>query len=94
MMQLYFRTGCPFCAKVQNALDNLELSEGSDYEIINSDPGTEGREEAVKLGGKAQFPLMVDADTIMYESDDIIEYIEGKFSSAFPESEGNDEDDE
>jgi len=35
----------------------------------------------VKLGGKSQVPFLVDGNTMMYESDDIVQYLKSKFSS-------------
>ena len=70
MLKLYYATYCPYCAKV---IKNFNET-GVKYELINAEPDTEGRDELVKLGGKAQIPFLVDGNTMMYESNDIIEY--------------------
>lgn len=75
MIQLYLRADCPFCHKVIDATAKLGLQEGRDFEIIDSAPGTRGRETVVQLGGKAMVPFLVDGTTWMYESDDIINYL-------------------
>jgi glutathione S-transferase len=76
MIQVYVRAGCPFCQKVEKAAAALGLKEGSDIEFINAAPGTPGREVVLSLGGKAMVPFLVDGEQRMYESDDIIAYLE------------------
>ena len=69
---LYFRPGCPFCAKV------LEVSEELGVEFVMKNIYDEGiSEELVARGGKAQVPYFVDEEknVEMYESDDIIAYL-------------------
>ena len=73
-LRLYDMEGCPYCRAVREALTAL----GLDVEIYPCPKGGEHyRAEAVALGGKMQFPLLVDlnADTVMYESADIINYL-------------------
>ncbi len=74
MIKLYVKTGCPFCSKVTGALDAYQIP----YEERNvSDPQIS--DELLSLGGKKQTPFMVDGDTMMYESQSIISYVEGKY---------------
>lgn len=75
MIDLYIWKSCPFCRKVLQAVDEMGLQEGRDYQVIDAAPGTPGREEVAKKGGKSMVPFLVDDDTFMYESDDIIEYL-------------------
>lgn len=79
MIKLYIMDGCPYCQKVMRKIEELKLEKGKDFEIVDSLPGTQGREELIKIGGKGQVPFLVDGDQHMYESDDIIGYIEEKF---------------
>lgn len=75
MLTLYVKTGCPYCAKVLAAGEDL----GLEFNLKNvSDEAIET--ELVTRGGKRQMPYLVDGDTgvEMYESDDIIEYLEAK----------------
>jgi glutaredoxin len=75
MLTLYVKTGCPYCAKVLAAGEDLDL----EFNVKNvSDEAIET--ELVTRGGKRQMPYLVDGDTgvEMYESDDIIEYLEAK----------------
>ncbi len=73
-LRLYDMEGCPFCRAVREALTALHL----DVEIYPCPKGgTRFRPEAERLGGKQQFPLLVDpnTNTVMYESQDIIDYL-------------------
>ena len=78
MIQLYIRGGCPFCKKVETAAVKMGLTRDKDYQLIDASPSTPGREVVMKLGGKAMVPFMVDGETFMYESDDIIAYLKTK----------------
>ncbi len=76
MMQIFVKTGCPFCARALAALD----AHGLAYEEKNvSDP--EVVKELIQLGGKKQEPFLVDGDMMIYESRAIIEYIERKYGN-------------
>lgn len=73
-LRLYDMEACPFCRAVREALTALHL----DAEIYPCPKGgTRFRPEAERLGGKQQFPLLVDDNTgvILYESQDIINYL-------------------
>ena len=73
-LRLYDMEGSPFCKLVREALTAL----GLDAEIYPCPRGGKRyRPEAMRIGGKAQFPLLVDPnnDTVMYESSDIIDYL-------------------
>jgi glutathione S-transferase len=71
---LYDMEGCPYCRLVREAFSALHL----DVEIRPCPKGgTRFRPEAVRIGGKAQFPLLVDENTgtTLYESADIVAYV-------------------
>ncbi len=74
LLELYEFEGCPFCRIVREALTELDLDA-----MIYPCPkrGRRFRPLAIELGGKAQFPLLVDPNTnvTMYESLDIIAYL-------------------
>ena len=76
MIKLYIRSGCPFCHKVLDGASQLGLVEGKDYITIDAAPGTAGRETLMQLGGKAMVPFLVDGQTSMYESSDILDYLQ------------------
>lgn len=73
-LDLYDFEGCPFCRKVREAFTILDL-EANVYPCPKGGPRF--REDVVRMGGKAQFPYLVDANTgkALYESDDINRYL-------------------
>lgn len=73
-LELYEFEGCPFCRKVREVLSVLDL-EAVVYPCPKG--GTRFREQAKALGGKAQFPFLVDPNsgTKLYESNDIVAYL-------------------
>ncbi len=77
MIELYINTRCPFCQKVLKAADECGLEEGKDYTTIDATAGTPGREVVLHVGGKGMVPFLVDGDSSMYESDDIVTYLKG-----------------
>ncbi|CAN6270072.1 unnamed protein product [Urochloa humidicola] len=73
-LQLYEFEACPFCRRVREAMTELDLS----VEVYPCPKGSlRHREMVKKIGGKEQFPLLVDASTgvTMYESGDIVNYL-------------------
>jgi glutathione S-transferase len=80
MLELYQKESCPYCQKVRAKMTELDL----DYICRNVRDGNSKKESLlVKLGGKVQVPFLVDTDSnvAMYESDDIVRYLEEKYSS-------------
>ncbi|KAG2500151.1 hypothetical protein HYH03_001733 [Edaphochlamys debaryana] len=73
-LELYEFEGCPFCKKVREAMCILDLDA-----IMYPCPkdGATWRPKANAMGGKKQFPFLVDPNTgkQMYESDEIIAYL-------------------
>ncbi len=73
-LELYDIEGSPYCRIVRETLTELDIDV-----LIKPCPknGQRFRAEALKRGGKAQFPLMVDpnTDTVLLESADIIDYL-------------------
>ncbi len=70
-MTLYVLPGCPFCAKVDRFLDANGIA-------IEHKSVTDPANAAVvrELGGKVQSPCLVENGKAMYESDDIIAYLQ------------------
>lgn len=77
MLTLYIRPGCPYCAKVLRAGEEL----GIPFEL-KSVSNPEVAEELRTRGGKLQVPYLVDAGkgVEMYESDDIIDHLHATFT--------------
>jgi glutathione S-transferase len=73
-LRLYEFEGCPYCRKVREALSILDL-EADVFPCPKGGPRF--RPEVVRMGGKAQFPYLVDPNTgkAMYESDEIVRYL-------------------
>ena len=79
MLVLYVRTGCPYCAKVIDELQNL----GVPYEERNiADVGVAG--ELIARGGKRQVPYLVDSErgVELYESMDIVHYLNEHYAAS------------
>ncbi|HKY92941.1 MAG TPA: glutathione S-transferase N-terminal domain-containing protein [Nevskiaceae bacterium] len=73
-LKLYDIEVSPYCRLVREVLTELDL----DVMILPCPSrGTRFRPEAERIGGKQQFPLLVDENTgtTMYESADIIDYL-------------------
>ncbi|MDC0662714.1 glutathione S-transferase N-terminal domain-containing protein [Marinobacter sp. SS21] len=71
---LYDMEACPYCRRVREALSALQL----DVEIRPCPKGGKSfRQDAEALGGKQQFPMLVDENTgkALYESTDIVTYL-------------------
>lgn len=74
LFELYEFEGCPYCRIVREVLTELDL----DAEIRPCPKGgTRFRPRLLELGGKEQFPYLVDPSTgtALYESADIIAYL-------------------
>jgi len=73
-LELYEFESCPFCRKVREALSILDL-EAVVYPCPKG--GSRYREQVKQLGGKAQFPYLVDPNTgkALYESGEIVRYL-------------------
>lgn len=80
-LSLYqFRT-CPFCIKVRRSMKQLTLN----IELRDAQKNQQHRQELIDGGGEAKVPclrIVHDDDRIewMYESDDIISYLQKSFA--------------
>ena len=74
---LYMFDACPFCKKV---LDFTTMY-GIDIEIKDVRKNKTFKEELIAIGGKKQVPFLQDEDAWiqMYETQDIIAYLEEKY---------------
>ncbi|KAE9619596.1 hypothetical protein Lal_00038070 [Lupinus albus] len=77
-IEIYEFESCPFCRKVREIVAILDI-DVLFYPCPRNGPNF--RPKVVEIGGKQQFPYMVDpnTDTSMYESDDIIRYLVGQY---------------
>lgn len=79
MLTLYVKSTCPFCQKVCAFIDEMNL----DVVLKEVSENETFREELIAHGGKKQVPYLVDTDkdVAMYESDDIIDFLELNYST-------------
>jgi glutathione S-transferase len=79
-LELYELPGCPYCAKVIEKLDELDLEYVS-HEV----PRSHGeRTEVEAVSGQTGVPVLVDPDNEvegMSESDDIVAYLERTYGA-------------
>lgn len=80
LLELYDMEACPYCRKVREALTMLDLDA-----MIRPAPhgGTRFRPEAIRRGGKRQFPLLFDpsCDLQLYESNDIVAHLYARYGA-------------
>lgn len=74
---LYNLEASPYCRKVRETFNELNL----DYRVENVGKASARRPELVERGGKMMVPYLIDpnTDTEMYESDDIVAYLEATY---------------
>ncbi|KAK8491355.1 hypothetical protein V6N13_126200 [Hibiscus sabdariffa] len=77
-IEIYEFEGCPFCRKVREIVAVLDI-DVLFYPCPKNGPNF--RPKVAEMGGKQQFPYMVDPNTgvAMYESDEIIKYLVEKY---------------
>ncbi|MFB6301163.1 MAG: glutathione S-transferase N-terminal domain-containing protein [Halobacteriales archaeon] len=71
---LYSLDGCPYCEKVEDALDEHDI----DYETRWVEGLHSKRNEVKRVSGQRAVPVLIDEDTgvTMAESDNIVDYVE------------------
>ena len=74
---LYVKAGCPFCAKVLNFMDEHHIV--LPVMDVTLEPHKDAYDELINIGGKFQVPCLVFDGKAMYESDDIIAYLNKTF---------------
>jgi len=69
-MELFYFPECPFCNKVRAYMAQNDI----EIPLLNAhDPENEAR--LIELGGMRQVPALLHDGEILYESDDIIEFL-------------------
>ncbi len=73
MIEIYILETCPFCQKVMNFMDEHNINYKK-INILEDDNLT----KLISLGGKEQVPYIYNTETDegLYESGDIINYLE------------------
>ncbi len=80
-VELYALPGCPYCAKVERVLEELDIP----YEKHEVPPDHADRSRVRELTGRTQVPVIVDRDhgiDGMAESDHIIEHLRATYGEA------------
>ena len=69
-LTLYYKPMCPYCQKVLNFMNQNKIS----LPLKNTE-NENLRGELIKLGGKPQVPCLSIDGKALYESDDIVEWL-------------------
>ena len=79
MLTLYYKPTCPFCQRVLGEAEEMGIK--FNLKDISTDDSV--AEELIARGGKRRVPYLVDTDraTEMYESGDIIKYLQAHYSN-------------
>ena len=75
-MTLYHTEWCPECAVVRDKLENL----GIIYDHVIVPDFRPMREEVMKVSGQQYVPVLVDGDTVLTETVDILSYLDSEAS--------------
>jgi Glutaredoxin and related proteins len=76
-LTLYQLDGCPYCEKVAERMDDLDLAYETEWvEAMHST-----RDEVKRVSGQRGVPVLVDDDrgVTMAESERILEYLDGSY---------------
>ena len=75
MLEVYQFEGCPYCSKVRKKLSQL----GMDFIARQADK--QERTRVKEVSGQRNVPVLKDpnTDTVMPESDDIVDYLEEQY---------------
>jgi glutathione S-transferase len=76
MITLYHRSDCPFCWKVRLGLEELQI----DYNTVNTRLG-EKHPDVVRYNPKGAVPVLLDGETVIWESNAILEYLDDKYAT-------------
>jgi glutathione S-transferase len=78
MLRLYQLERCPWCAAARQGLANV----GAEYEIIEVMRDREARNEVQELTGQPLVPVLVDGDTVVWDSRRIVRYLYSTYDAA------------
>ena len=75
-LELMVRQFCPYCRKVRSFMDE----KGIDIPIRDVYADVDAMEKLAVVGGKNQVPCLFINDEPLYESDDIIAFLDKEFA--------------
>jgi glutaredoxin 3 len=73
-IKLYTGAYCPFCRRVKNELERLDL----DYEAVDAD--ADGRDEVIQLSGQRAIPILTICDEVLVDSSQIIRELRSRYA--------------
>lgn len=73
-LELFKRDTCPYCVKVQMLIEELGVEDQIEQLDITKDPAA--RQRLIEVGGKQQVPCLFIDGKPLYESRDIMNWIE------------------
>lgn len=74
-LALYYRPTCPFCVKVLKRMEDLGIEDSIALKNISGDEEAEAT--LISVGGKRQVPCLFIDGKPLYESSDIVSWLEG-----------------
>lgn len=79
MLNLYVKTGCPYCLRVIDANETIKAP----LVLRNVSENSDLKSELVDKGGKSQTPYLEDTEkgVSMYESIEIIKYLKENYGN-------------
>ena len=73
-IKLYAGDYCPYCLRVKNELERLDL----EYEAVNAD--ADGRVEIAQLSGQRKIPILTIGDEVLVDSTHIIRELRKRYA--------------
>ena len=77
-MTLYYTEWCSECALVRNKLSEFDI----EYESIIVHDVRPFRKQVYEVSGQYYVPVLVDGETVLTETGDILKYLDSFFSSS------------
>jgi glutathione S-transferase len=78
MIRLYQLERCPWCAAARQGLANV----GQEYETVEVPRERASRDEVIALSGQPLVPVIVDGDTVVWDSRRIVRYLYATYDPA------------
>jgi glutaredoxin 3 len=73
-IRLYTGDYCPYCQRVKNELERLDL----DYVAVDAD--ADGRDEVIRLSGQRAIPILTIDEEVIVDSSRIIRELRGRYA--------------
>lgn len=77
-MTLYHTEWCPECAAVRNKLSEFDI----EYESIIVHDVRPFRKQVYKVSGQYYVPVLIDGETVLTETGDILEHLDSYASNS------------